>query len=280
MSSERISQGPIDGLKVGRFGLGLNMKAVCYRIGRTLIDTGPPNQWRAVRRFVQEQAEKPGLDRVLLTHHHEDHAGNAARVQELLDVPVYAPAASRELLQDGYPQDTYRWVVWGRPRPVETEPVPDELTLADDTPLRTIPAPGYSDDMVCYLATDYGFLFAGDLYIVRRPQYLRADANAPLLIDSLHDVLEHDFQTLFCGHQGVVEAGRQALSDKAKYMEALRGVVQRRNRYDKLGVQEIADEILGREGLLYWVSGGDFAKRNLIASFLNDDTEEPSAIVE
>lgn len=280
MSSERIAHGPVVGLKVGRFGLGLNTKVVCYRIGRTLIDTGPPNQWRQVRRFVKEQAEEPGLDRVLLTHHHEDHAGNAARIQELLDVPVYAPEASRERLREGYAQEAYRWVVWGRPRPVETEPVPERLTLADDTGLRTLPAPGHSDDMVCYLAADYGLLFGADLYVTQRPEYLRSTENAPLFIDSLHNVLEHDFQTLLCGHQGVVEAGRRALSEKAKYLEALSGVVQRRHRCDKLGVQDIADEILGREGMLYWLSGGDFSKHNLIASFLNDAAEEPSAIVE
>lgn len=280
MSSERIAHGPVVGLKTGRFGLGLNVKVLCYRIGRTLIDTGPPNQWRHVRRFVTAEADDPGLDRVLLTHHHEDHAGNAARIQELLDVPVYAPAASRERLRTGYPQETYRWLVWGAPRPVETDPVPDTLSLADGTPLRTIPAPGHSDDMVCYLAADYGLLFGADLYVTRRPEYLRSAENAPVLIDSLHEVLEHDFHTLLCSHKGVVEAGRQALSEKAKYLEALSGVVQRRHRYDKLGVSAIVDEILGREGGLYWCTGGDFSKHNLIASLLNDKADEPSTIVE
>jgi glyoxylase-like metal-dependent hydrolase (beta-lactamase superfamily II) len=280
MSSERITYGPVEGLRAGRYGLGLNTKAVCYRIGHTLIDTGPPNQWRRVRRFVTEQTEQNGLDRVLVTHHHEDHAGNAARLQELLDVPVYAPEASRTRLRDGYTQETYRWVVWGRPRPVEAQPVPETLTLADGTTLRTLPAPGHSDDMVCYLAEDHGLLFGGDLFVTRRPKYLRVDERAPRLIESIHNVLQHDFTTLLCGHRGLVEDGRRALKEKAKYMEALCGVVQRRYRADKLSVPEITDEILGREGMLYWVSGGDFSKRNLIASCLDDAPEEAGTIVE
>ena len=270
MSSEHITHGRVDGLRVGRYGLGLNVQSVCYRIGRTLVDTGPPNQWGAVRRFVQKQAEAHGIDRVLLTHHHEDHAGNAARLQELLDVPVYAPEASLDRLRDGVSLDTYRWIVWGRPRPVEAEPVPETLPLADGTTLRTLPAPGHSDDMVCYLAEDHGLLFAADLYVTRRPQYLRAEEHAPRLNESIHDVLEHDFHTLLGGHRGVVEDGRRALAEKVKYLEALCGVVQRRYRYDKLAVPEITDEILGREGMLYWVSGGDFSKHNLIASCLDD----------
>jgi glyoxylase-like metal-dependent hydrolase (beta-lactamase superfamily II) len=280
MSSERLTYGPVEGVRTGRYGLGLNMKAACYRIGRTLIDTGPPNQWRAVRRFASEQAEEHGIDRVLVTHHHEDHAGNAARLQELLDVPVYAPEPSLERLREGFSLETYRWVVWGRPRPVEAEPVPDALTLADGTTLRTLPAPGHADDMVCYLAEEHGLLFSADLYITSRPQYLRFDEDAPRLIESIHAVLEHDFDTVLCAHRGVVENGRRALSEKVKYMEALCGVVQRRYRYDKVAVPEITDEILGREGLLYWASGGDFSKQNLIASCLDDVPVETGQIVE
>jgi len=280
MSSERLTYGPVDGLRTGRYGLGLNMKAVCYRIGRTLIDTGPPNQWRAVRRFATEQDDDHGIDRVLVTHHHEDHAGNAARLQELLDVPVYAPEPSLERLREGFSLETYRWVVWGRPRPVEAKPVPDALTLADGTTLRSLPAPGHADDMVCYLAEGHGLLFSADLYITPRPQYLRFDENVPRLIESIHDVLEHDFDTVLCAHRGVVENGRRALSEKVKYMEALCGVVQRRYRYDKLAVPQITDEILGREGLLYWASGGDFSKQNLIASCLDSVPEEAGQIVE
>jgi glyoxylase-like metal-dependent hydrolase (beta-lactamase superfamily II) len=278
MSSDRITHGPVEGLRAGRYGLGLNTKVACYRIGHTLIDTGPPNQWRAVRDFVTDQAEEHGIDRVLVTHHHEDHAGNAARLKELLDVPVYAPEASHDRLREGYTQETYRWIVWGRPRPVEADPVPDTLTLADGTPLRTLSAPGHSDDMVCYLAEEHGLLFGADLYVTRRPQYLRFDEHVPRLIESIHHVLDHDFDTLLCGHRGIVEDGRQALQQKAKYMEALCGVVQRRYRADKLSVPEITDEILGREGMLYWVSGGDFSKHHLIASCLNEEADDSSIV--
>ncbi len=279
MSSERLTYGPVDGLRAGRYPFGPSTQAVCYRIGRTLVDTGPPNQWRAVRRFASEQAEAHGIDRVLVTHHHEDHAGNAARLQELLDVPVYAPEASLDRLRDGFALETYRWVVWGAPRPVEANPVPDTLTLADGTTLRTLPAPGHADDMVCYLAEDHGLLFAADLYITPQPQYLRFDEHAPRLIESLHDVLEHDVETVLCAHRGVVEEGHRALSEKVKYLEALRGVVRRRYRDDKVTIPQIAREILGREGLLYWISGGDFSKRNLVVSCLDDVSDRAGQIV-
>jgi glyoxylase-like metal-dependent hydrolase (beta-lactamase superfamily II) len=279
MSSERIAHGPVVGCRAGRYGSTLSTNAICYRIGRTLIDTGPPNQWRHVQPFVEAEAEDPGIDRVVLTHHHEDHAGNAKAIQEMLDVPVYAPAASLDRLREGFSIESYRWVVWGRPAPIDAEPVPDALTLADGTPLRTVPAPGHSDDMVCYLAEGHGLLFTADLYITAQPEYLRYDEDSHRLIRSIHDVLDHDFDTLLCGHRGVVENGRAALKKKVKYLEALCGVVQRRYRSDKLSIDAITEEILGSEGMLYYLSGGDFSKRHLVASCLSRSTEGEGEIV-
>lgn len=280
MSSERITYGPVEGLRAGRYGFGFDMKAACYRVGRTLIDTGPPNQWRAIRRFAREQNETHGIDRIVLTHHHEDHAGNAGRLQELLDVPVYAPEASLKRLQEGFPLKLYRRIVWGSPSPVEAEPVPGVLPLSDGTELRTLPAPGHTDDMVCYLAADHGLLFSADLYVTERPEHLRDDEDVLQFIQSIHEVLQHDFHTVFCGHRGVLEGGRRALSEKAKYLEALCGVVQRRYRNDKRPVLEITNEILGNEGMPYWISGGEISKRNLIASCLQQDGQASSQIVE
>ncbi len=280
MSSERITYDPVEGLRAGRYGFGLDQKAACYRLGHTLIDTGPSNQWRAVRRFVVEQNEAHSIKRVVLTHHREDHAGNAGRIQELLEVPVYAPEASLERLRKGASLETYRWLLWGRPATVDAEPVPEVLPLHDGSNLHTLPAPGHTDDMVCYLAPRHGLLFAADLYVAQRPEYLRADENVTRLVQSIHEVLEHDFETVFCGHRGVVEGGRRALAEKAKYLEALCGVVQRRYNYDKLPLREITDEILGREGMPYWLTGGTLSKHNLIASCLDQEPKEASRIVE
>lgn len=277
MGSQRIEHGPVAGCRTGRYGGGLNTQAVCYRIGRTLIDTGPPNQWTYVRPFVEAEAESPGIDRVVVTHHHEDHAGNARAIQELLDVPVYAPAGSLDRLRDGFSIETYRWVVWGRPAPVDAEPVPDVLSLSDGTSLRTVPAPGHADDMVCYLSDDHDLLFAGDLFLTPQPKYLRYDEDAPTLIRSMHRVLDHSFTDLLCGHRGVVQDGHSALRKKVRYLEALCGVIQRRYRADKQSVDAITRDLLGSEGMMYYASGGDFSKRNLVTSCLTATADNSPA---
>ena len=276
MAHQAITYDTVDALKVGRYRFGSATQVFCYRIGHTLVDTGPPNQWTAVRSWVKQQAARHGIDRVVLTHHHEDHAGNAGRIRDLLDVPVYAPRASLERLRDGFSVESYRWVVWGRPQPVEAQALPGTRRLAGSPSLRAIPAPGHADDMVCYLAQDEGVLFTADLYLSRRPEYLRFDEHVERLIESLHRVLQYDFDVVLCGHRGRVTQGRAALRDKARYLEALAGVVRRRRHSDKRSVDFIRNEILGREGWLYWISGGDFSKHNLITSCLDVDARDAS----
>jgi len=265
--TERIAYGPVDGLKTGRFGASVNTMSSCYRIGHTLIDTGPPNRWRAVRAFVGEQHEEHGIERVVLTHHHEDHAGNAVRIKKHLGVPVFAPKASLDPLAEGFPIAWYRRLVWGLPEPVAAQPVPDLFPAGGDWRLKKIQAPGHATDMVCYLVPDHGWLFTADLFIARKPRYLRGDEDLLQLIASLRNILTYDFDTLFCGHRGVVENGRSALRDKLRYLEALCAVVQRRHKSGE-SIRHITKQMLGRDGLLSWLSGGDFSKENMILSCL------------
>jgi glyoxylase-like metal-dependent hydrolase (beta-lactamase superfamily II) len=121
--------------------------------------------------------------------------------------------------------------------------------------------------MVCYLVPEKGWLFTADLFIARKPRYLRGDEDLLQLIASLRTVLEYDFDTLFCGHRGVVKDGKQALRDKLRYLEALCAVVQRRHESGQ-SIRHITKQMLGRDGWMSWFSGGDFSKQNMISSCL------------
>lgn len=263
-----IEYGPVEGLQTGRYGTSVNTMSVCYRIGHVLVDTGPPNRWWTVRRFVDAQHEAHGIEHVVLTHHHEDHAGNAARIKRRLEVPVLAPEASRAPLAEGFPMEWYRRLIWGKPKPVEARPVPGMLPVGGGRFLQPIPTPGHADDMVCYLVPDEGWLFTADLFIAREPRYLRYDENVLPLIASLHRVLEYDFEVVFCGHRGVIENGRQALREKLRYLEALCAVVQRRYE-SRESINHITKQMLGRNGPLNWFTGGDFSKKHMVRSCLD-----------
>lgn len=50
----------VEGLRTGRFDLELNTSALLYRIGTTLIDTGPANRWQQVRAFFAGETARAG----------------------------------------------------------------------------------------------------------------------------------------------------------------------------------------------------------------------------
>lgn len=260
---QRLEHGDVEGVRVGRFNMGINSTCIVYRIGATLIDTGSPNQWRAVLAFARER----GLERVLVSHHHEDHCGNGARIQRETGVPVFAPAAGLRYMAQGFPLRLYQRVVWGTPEPFEAQPLPDEIKLGDGVRLRTLHAPGHSEDMVCFLEPDRGWLFSGDLFVATRPRYLRKDENIHQQIESLRRVLEHGFETVFCTHRGVVSDGRQAMQQKLDYLTSLRDEVRRLHREGK-SVRAITRGLLGKEDLTSRMTGHHFSKQNLIEACL------------
>ncbi|NIA14427.1 MAG: MBL fold metallo-hydrolase, partial [Nitrospiraceae bacterium] len=150
---ESIRHCEVEGLRVGRFKLRNTTTSICYRIGSTLLDTGPSNQWRAIRAFI----EKRPLHQILLTHHHEDHSGNAARIQAQTQAAVFAPASALERLAAGFQLYPYQRFFWGLAKPVVAQPLPSEVQLDGGFRLRVLPAPGHSRDMVCFLEPERGW---------------------------------------------------------------------------------------------------------------------------
>jgi glyoxylase-like metal-dependent hydrolase (beta-lactamase superfamily II) len=269
--SERIEYHEIEGLRVGRFASRINTTCIVYRIGSTVIDTGPPNQWRSVRRFLEERE----VHRVIVTHHHEDHSGNLAPIRRKLDPEIYSPQAGIAPLRDGFALRLYQKVIWGRPDRVRPHVMPDEIEIGNGRSLRALPSPGHSTDMTCYLEAQRGWLFTGDLFISQGARYLRADEDVGAHIESLRRILTLDFETVFCSHRGVVRSGKEALRSKLDFLEELCERV-RQFRNEGRGTREITRSILGREDLMSWMTGLHFSKRNLIRACLRATEPLPS----
>jgi glyoxylase-like metal-dependent hydrolase (beta-lactamase superfamily II) len=268
---ERIEHDEIEGIRVDRFGSRINTTCIVYRIGSTVIDTGPPNQWRAVRRFLKEREVR----RVVVTHHHEDHSGNLAPIRQALEPEIYSPAAGIVPLRDGFVLKLYQKVIWGRPDRVHTEATPDEIEIEGGHSLRALPSPGHSTDMTCYLEARRGWLFTGDLFISQATRYMRADEDVRASIDSLRRILALDFETVFCSHRGVVRSGKEALAAKLDALESLCEQV-RQLRNEGRSAREITRSLLGREGWLSWITGLHFSKRNLIRACLDAIADPPT----
>ncbi len=263
---ERIDWRDIQGIRVGRFGGRVNTTCILWRLGETLIDTGPPNNWQVVRRFADERP----LSRVVVSHHHEDHAGNLAHFAAETDLPLLAPPESLELLARGFPVQLYRRVVWGRPSPVVARPLPPQLELEDGTVLESVLLPGHSPDMTCLLDRRRGVLFGADVFIGRL-RYLRRDEDLAGIISGLEHVLTYEFGTLLCSHRGVVEPAHEALRAKLDHLVSMRDEAMALSAQG-LSVRAITGKLLGPEDMISRASFGHFSKRNLIAQCLAGGT--------
>jgi glyoxylase-like metal-dependent hydrolase (beta-lactamase superfamily II) len=93
-----VRQGPLTRILMAPTFLGRPVRQVsAYVFEDLLIDTGPPPMASRLVEWVRGS----GVRRVVLTHHHEDHIGGAAALQEELGLPVLAPADARTLRNEG-----------------------------------------------------------------------------------------------------------------------------------------------------------------------------------
>lgn len=267
----RVDWGPVEGLQVGRFNFGVNTLFTVYRIGSTLIDAGPPNRWPQIRNFAGQRR----LETVLLTHHHEDHSGNAAWLQRYFQAQVLAPQLSLGLLRDGFPIQFYRRQVWGVPPRFEAEALPERWEDPAGYHWQVISTPGHADDMVCLYEPNQGWLFSADLYVASRVRYGRREDRLDQEIQSLQTCSKLDFGQLFCSHRGPISNGPHALKSKLDYLVSLRQQV-RQLHASGLSIGQIQRRLLGREDFVSYLSGFHFCKAHLIRACLPADKEEGS----
>lgn len=262
---DSFSYHDLDAHRVGRFNLGINTSFICYRLQGTLIDCGPSNQWKYVKPFVEQ---KP-IDQILLTHHHEDHSGNAENIHKLSGIQPQAPEITIDVLKRGFKIPPTQRIIWGQAGKVEARSLQKNLTIGRES-VTSVFTPGHAKDMTCYLLNDRGWLFSADLYIANYLKFLRSDEHIPTLLDSTKRALACDFNTLICPHRGVVENGKQKLQEKYDYIVELSNNAQTL-RQSGLDPIEITESLLGKEGLMSKMSGYNFSKRNLIKSCLEVD---------
>ncbi len=243
------------------------MPAYCYAVGDTLVDSAFPGASREVLGF----ARQAGIRRLLLTHHHEDHAGNAAALAEagalVLATPMTAAIVAHEL-----PLPFYQHMAWGKMRPVAAATIEGERVALGPYQARIIAAPGHAVDQVVFHVAEQGWLFSGDVFIHERVKIFRRDEDFAATLITLERVLELDFEVLFCGHRPMVEGGREALARKLQRFRDLEGEVRR-----------LADEGLSDGGIVRRlglttrggfsaVTFGDATPANLVRSILHGPT--------
>ena len=256
--------GPVQAVQMGYSPVGSPLMTVhFFYLDGLLIDTGQSHMQREALAAVTGQR----VHDILLTHHHEDHSGNAAALQRLTGAPVWGHAATAAKLAAGYRILPYQHLVWGRAQPLTVTPLEDAV---ESTRYRLIPVetPGHSKDHVVYLEENEGWLFSGDLFIGERIKFFRSDEDMEAQIRSLEKILQFDFEALFCAHNPRPRGGKEALIRKLAFLKGLRDKVR-----DLHGRGYPLREIIRRldtkaDRRVKWITMGNASFANMVRSAL------------
>ncbi|MFH1982152.1 MAG: MBL fold metallo-hydrolase [Pseudomonadota bacterium] len=270
--------GPVTAWEFGFAPVGRPVMTVyCYRIGSLLVDTAQ----RHMRRAVMDVVHPETLSAIALTHHHEDHSGNAAAIAATGAVPVFAHAYAVEKLGAGYRIRPYQHIIWGKAAPLTVSPLPPVL---EDGRFRLTPihTPGHSRDHTVFFDAGNGWLFSGDLFLGERIKFFRADEKLLEQIRSIRGILDLNFDALFCAHHPMPIGGKAALRRKLQFLEDCYGEVEKLVRRG-MGESDIICRLdPGLDRLARWITLGNVSYANLLRSAYgsimeNDDALSPAS---
>lgn len=193
----------------------------------------------------------------MLTHHHEDHAGNAELVARA-EIPMAASPATLAALRSPTSIRLYRRVTWGTPPPLRTPVVP----FAHDD-FRLIPAPGHSHDHHVVWDASTGTLFGGDLYLGVKVRIAHPGEDPRLLARTLRAIASLGPVRLFDAHRGFVGAPASLLESKADWIDETIHAIEQRIA---AGASDagIVRELFGGESVPGYLSHGDYSRTNFV----------------
>ena len=227
--------------------------ASAYLVRGALIDCG----FHAVQRQVRALLAEARPRGVLITHYHEDHAGNVEHVARL-GIPVAASADTVARIRSPAPIRLYRRITWGSAPPLRSAFrvfEPDDLAL--------VAAPGHSTDHhVVWDATD-GTLYGGDLYLGVKVRVAHPGEDPRILAATLRRIAALGPTRLFDAHRGHVPEPVPMLLAKAEWIDETIDAIERRIAAGASDSQ-IVRELFGGESLPGYFSGGDYSRANFV----------------
>ena len=241
---------------IGR-SIGYDVSAFLVR--DVLIDLGFPLVARAFGRYVARVRPSGAL----ITHHHEDHGGNAELVATL-GVPIGGCDATLAMLREPQHLELHRRVIWGTPAPLRT-PV---VRFTSDS-LRLVPTPGHAADHHIVWDAERETIFGGDLFLGVKVRAAHHDERPRELARSLRAAASLRPRRYFDAHRGRVPDPVAALGAKAGWLEDTIAAIEVRIAQGWSN-RAIARAVLGREDLAYYVSRGAMSRIAFVAQVRNE----------
>ncbi len=258
--------GPITSACAQSKFLGVPFAVYLYFIDGLLIDTGSQNMGRDTIPFFKEYMPR----QTVITHCHEDHTGMAYWLDKKMGIPVYISPQSVKLTTKPPYIPIYRQWIWGSQLPFNSLPL-GQTVETDSHVFDVIPSPGHSPDHVVLHEKNQGWLFGGDIFLAVQQKLLRTQESVPVQIESLKNILNLDFDTIFCGHGGVFSQGKRLLMQKLNYLEEVQvKVLDLSNK--GLNPRQISHQLFPQKHPLTDLSQGEWSSYNMVRSICEPQT--------
>ena len=233
----------------GSRAAGMDVSA--YVVRGVMIDTG----FHHARRVLRDAVASLGVRGVMVTHWHEDHAGNVAMLAAA-GIPIIARQETEATLRTRPPIRLYRRMIWGHPPALSTP-----LIAFDSGALDVVHTPGHSSDHQVVWDRETGTLFSGDLWLGVHARILHRAEDPYRIIESLRVVRALEPRRMFDAHRGPVMRPIAAIDAKIDWMSQTIDTIERRVR-ERWSDHEIVRRVLGGEERAAYVSGGEYSRRN------------------
>ena len=249
-------------IRLGYSPIGSPLMSVwMYVLDGLVIDTGQHHMAKAVETLLSEKK----ISRIALTHHHEDHSGNAAMLSAKYAIPVLGHPLAAAELKRGFALRPYQYLVWGKAPAVDVLPLKSVIET-ERFALLPLKTPGHSKDHIVFLEKQHGWLFAGDLYLGERIKYFRSDERLDDQIASLKKVLQLEFDVLFCAHNPCLKHGKSKIKNKLQFLEDFYGQVTNlaAKGFSERAVIRTLDP--AKDRLIKWITLGNVSFANMVRS--------------
>jgi endoribonuclease LACTB2 len=240
-------------------GRSLGYTVSAYVMNGVLVDTGFPG----VRAELLGAVRSLNPRGVVVTHWHEDHAGNVPRLVAL-GLPIRMHGRCLATLRARPAIRLYRRIVWGR-----TARLSQPFKRFDPAPLEIIETPGHTEDHLVVWDAERRIVAGGDLFLGVKVRVAHAHESPRALLRSLKTVAALEPRILLDPHRGVVEHATNRLQAKINWMEEMIGEMQTLAARG-CGEREIQRRVLGREAFVGRASFGEYSKRSLVRAVLRE----------
>lgn len=234
-----------------RFGVS------AYLVRGVLVDTA----FHDVHADFGSWLEERRPDGVIVTHYHEDHAGNVNLVATR-GLPVWIAAETVARVRAPASIGWYRRWCWGTQHALN-----GSLAPFSHPALEVIATPGHCSDHHVVWDAERETIFGADLFLgvkvrVAHP-WPREDVRVQ--IDSLRRVIALAPKRFFDAHRGLVRDPVSQLRAKKDWMEDTIGRIDTLIA-DGWDDSEITRQVLGGEALMSYVTQFDYSRRNFVES--------------